>query len=833
MLKLRDLARAYNDKTRSYAELLPWFQQVTPGLVLNLDGSLLAVFEYAGPDVESSTDEEVNVAIESMEIALRSFDDHNILWSFLDKRRCRYVGDVTGDNPVARYVSSVWNQEVDGGDLAAVRHVLCISYQPFGGNNGFFDEVGSRVVGNQEPFPKAILGVAMERLSFKSHLQRLEGKVRAAVEAFENQLTSFTNTLGVRIGIRRLRDGAMLAELSNRANVASPRRTVQLPESGPCYLNTMLPTDTVTRLPAGTLVFDGSAGKRLVAMHSVKGYAGFAHNAVVEALLKVPADFTLVQMFRFLDKHKAEKFIQDQEGHYRANIKGPLVQIVEKLTGLESERVNLGMAALAEDAQAALIESTAEDVGYGYHTMAVQVLSGSQQELDRASQSIVGVLANAGYGLVRENVNLVSAFATTIPGAADAVLRSTMLSTRNLSDLTVLRTLSAGPASNRFLTEQRGVPTGPLAVLRTHSDVPENFHLHVGDVGHFMVVGPAGSGKTTFINFLLTCWQSYSPCRAFVLDKDQSNYITITSLGGQYVDLRPGRETARMSPARWCNRPQDYPKLRRWLEIAMCAFDSRELSVREIQVIDKAIEMLAHQHGERSLSALHALINAQDQALGDRLLPWTAGQRYGQMFDNVEDTFALSDICGIEVGGLLADEHLAPAVLGYLFETIEEMVDSTIPTFIYLEEGWYLLQNDTFRARFEDWIKTMRKRTALVGIATQSVADIRRTPISSTLNDNIKTRIFLPNVQAFDSADIYRGMFGLRDDEIEVIRGARQKSDYFIVQENRRRLLNVTLPPEILALTRSDARAKAIFERQRNEGGDDWLGRYVMEINNG
>jgi type IV secretion system protein VirB4 len=75
-------------------------------------------------------------------------------------------------------------------------------------------------------------------------------------------------------------------------------------------------------------------------------------------------------------------------------------------------------------------------------------------------------------------------------------------------------------------------------------------------------------------------------------------------------------------------------------------------------------------------------------------------------------------------------------------------------------------------------------------------------------------------------------MLGLREDEIEVIRTARQKREYYIVQDERRRLVAPHLTGEILALTRSDARAKEIFRRARARGGDDWLARYVAEVCN-
>jgi type IV secretion system protein VirB4 len=260
------------------------------------------------------------------------------------------------------------------------------------------------------------------------------------------------------------------------------------------------------------------------------------------------------------------------------------------------------------------------------------------------------------------------------------------------------------------------------------------------------------------------------------------------------------------------------------------AFDDSALSAHQIKVIDTSINIVASQEGERSLSALYQIIRGQDLDLAERLQPWTRGNRYGDIFDHPEDDFVLSDLCGIEVGGLLDDAHLAPAVQAYLFEVVEDKVGGTIPTFIYLEEGWYLLRNEAFRNRFEDWIKTMRKRNTSVGIATQSMKELRDTPITATLNDNLITRIYVPNYQARDSADVYKDKCGLRDHEVDILRLARQKGQYYIAQNEHRRLVDVVLPADVLALTRSDARAKEAFARWRNSGREDWLQEYIRSL---
>src|SRR6185312_12511220 len=117
----RRLFRGYNSRLRSYAEVLPWFRQIAPGLVLNLDGTLLALFDYDALSLESTSETEMDAAVDTMEIALRGFDEHNCLWTFLDKRRHRYTRRLPLANPVADYVDEAWCRTLDDGNLGQVR----------------------------------------------------------------------------------------------------------------------------------------------------------------------------------------------------------------------------------------------------------------------------------------------------------------------------------------------------------------------------------------------------------------------------------------------------------------------------------------------------------------------------------------------------------------------------------------------------------------------------------------------------------------------------------------------------------------------------------------
>ena len=57
----------------------------------------------------------------------------------------------------------------------------------------------------------------------------------------------------------------------------------------------------------------------------------------------------------------------------------------------------------------------------------------------------------------------------------------------------------------------------------------------------------------------------------------------------------------------------------------------------------------------------------------------------------------------------------------YLFHRIEERLDGS-PTMILIDEAWKALDDPMFAARIRNWMKTLRKRNAMIGFATQSAA---------------------------------------------------------------------------------------------------------------
>jgi len=218
------------------------------------------------------------------------------------------------------------------------------------------------------------------------------------------------------------------------------------------------------------------------------------------------------------------------------------------------------------------------------------------------------------------------------------------------------------------------------------------------------------------------------------------------------------------------------------------------------------------------------------------MLPWLEDGGTYPHFDSVEDDFRLSDFTDVEMGGLLEDEILAPVFIDYAFFCIDEMLtlDPTAaikPTLIYLEEVWYLLKNKKLRERFDNWLRTLAKKNAIVGMTTQSLAEIADSDIFTTIIDNIQNRIFLPNPSVMAHLDLYRDKFQLNDEQIERIRTAKRKVQYYFVNpEGMSRMVNVKFPPEMLACLRSDQLARMKYEEFRAKLVPDWQEQYIEEL---
>ena len=70
---------------------------------------------------------------------------------------------------------------------------------------------------------------------------------------------------------------------------------------------------------------------------------------------------------------------------------------------------------------------------------------------------------------------------------------------------------------------------------QTTGNTPFRLNLHVDDVGHTMIVGPTGSGKSVLLAILAAQFRRYPEAQVYFFDKDGSIKALTAGVGGDFL----------------------------------------------------------------------------------------------------------------------------------------------------------------------------------------------------------------------------------------------------------------------------------------------------------
>lgn len=432
---------------------------------------------------------------------------------------------------------------------------------------------------------------------------------------------------------------------------------------------------------------------------------------------------------------------------------------------------------------------------------------------------------------MRESVNALEAWFGSLPGHVYANVRQPCVSTLNLAHMIPLSAVWAGPERDGHFDAP------PLFYARTEGSTPFRFALHVGDVGHTLIAGPTGAGKSVLLAFMAMQFCRYAGARIFAFDFGGSIRAATLAMGGDWHDLggalaQDGNDAVALQPLARIDEPGERAWAAEWVA-TLLEREGVTVAPDLKEHLWSALTSLASAPvAERTITGLSALL--QSLALKQALQPYCVGGPWGQLLDAEHERLGVADIQAFEIEGLIGS-GAASAVLSYLFHRIEDRFDGS-PTLLIIDEGWLALDDRAFAGQLREWLKTLRKKNASVIFATQSLADIDASPIAPALIESCPTRIFLPNDRALEPqiTAIYR-RFGLNDRQIEILSRATPKRDYYCQSRRGNRLFDLGLSEVALAFTAASSpdnqtAIDRIFSRHGRDGfAAAWLAHKGVE----
>ncbi|MGE0181670.1 MAG: conjugal transfer protein TrbE [Parvularculaceae bacterium] len=756
MLNLKE----YQQRPKRLADYLPWAALVAPGIVLNKDGSFQRTIRYRGPDQMSASAEELVSFTARINNVLKRFSSGWAL--FFEAARV----------PAADYPAS---EALEGAALL-IDEERRARFESAGAH---FESQYFLTFAFLPPTDRTAKGEAMfltreagaKAALARDHLDYFIRESDRAIDLLEELLPECA----------ALDDGETLTFL--HGCISTKRHGVAAPET-PMFLDAVLADCALT---GGLEPMLGAHHLRIV---SVLGFPPASTPGLLDALNSLGFPYRWTTRFISLDKPLATRELTKYRRQWFARRKSIAAIIKETLFNEQSVLVDTDADNKAADADAALQELGADDVAFGYLTCSIVVGDEDAAIVEAQAKEIDRVLNGLGFVTIRESVNAVDAFLGSLPGHLYANIRAPLLHTLNVAHLAPLSAVWAGEPRNAHLNAP------PLIQATTHETTPFRFSTHIGDVGHALVVGPTGAGKSVLLALMAMQFRRYEGAQIFAFDKGRSMRASVLALGGAFHDLGSSDAPA-FQPLKDIDGAGARARAQNWL-LGILAQQGVSIDPTISDALWLALSNLAEAPArERTLTGLSLLLQRAD--LRDALKPFTIDGPFGALFDAEDETLGLTDIQGFEMESLMRREAAVAPALVYLFDRLEARFDGR-PTLLLIDEAWVFLDHPLFAARLRDWLKTLRKKNVSVIFATQSLSDIQSSRIAPAIIESCPSRVFLANARARETGirAAYEG-FGLNARQIDLIADATPKRHYYYQSAIGNRLFELALGPVALS----------------------------------
>ncbi len=722
----------------SAAHFIPYRCHWNSDTILTYKEEMIRVIKIKGFAFETVDDIDIDLKKDARNNLLKGMATGNLSLYFHTIRR-KEKGFPDGEMPDAfsHRVNEEW----------AIKH---------SDDKSFVNEHYLTIIRGQDTSGIAILEGMAKKLQHKTDRLAWENYMRECYdeldEMTERVLSGFANYGAQTLGMIETEEGvhSELLEFLARLINAGYSQPISIPLG---EISHHLP---ISRLYFGSksIEIHNSNGIKHAGLVAIKEYRPSTHAGVLDGFMQMPFELVISQSFSFINRMIAISSMQLQQRR--------LVQ---------SEDV--GVSQIQEIDQA-LDSAMSGEFAFGNHHLTILCAEDTPKSLESALSMAVVELSNSGINGVREKLNMEPAFWAQLPGNAEYMARRCTVNTYNVAAFASFHNYPSGKRKKNHWGDA-------VTVFNTVSGTPYFFSFHVRDVGHTMIIGPTGSGKTVLLNFLCAQAQKFN-CRLFFFDKDRGAEIFIRAIRGRYM-VPDAAKNSGFNPFQLEETNSNKAFLVEFLK-TLVSINGEVVTPQDMERINEAIngnyKLPQNQRRMRNIAPFMGL--SGPGTLAGRLGMWHSNGSHAKLFDNPEDVidFTVSRTFGIEMGEILKDKTSVAPVLLYLFHRIQSSLDGS-PTMIVLDEAWALIGNAVFAPKIKDWLKVLRKLNTFVVFATQSVEDAAKSSISDTLVQQTATQIFLPNLKA---TPLYREVFMLSEREFSLVKTTDPSTRFFLVKQD-------------------------------------------------
>lgn len=777
--------RGGRDEYGAAADFLNWGALPAPGVVVCKDGSLLAGWEVSGLDTESLQPEVLNGILERFGRGLSNFADGDALWMRLDRRPFDEMELPEGRDhlPALEFMSRDMQAQLLSDELYSNTLHLCWQHVPADPDQ----PIGVQI----EEFNR-LADAAQSRLGSALRLRRLGTR-------------HVERALGPDFKTDELVDHLASTISGRTRKLRQPKQPEHL------YLDSLLAVgfeqSDLNELP----IIDG----RRCAVLSIEGLPAEYPDEVLSELEQINFEYAWVSRFVPQARSKTRATVKNLRRQWRQSAADVGAQV-----GGTSE----GDRDVYADAMVAELDHITHDVGrpgvvYGSFASTLMIFADEdtpEREFQAKIEAINSALQDAGFLMRIERHSALEVFLAALPGHSHRRPRDVYISGRNFADLMPLRTLWKGEEYCPSPLFPKRSPS--LMLARTSTGELFRFNLHNGDVGHTVIFGPTSGGKSVLLGAIATNFLKYSQAQVIFFDKQRSVERASHVFGGRFTSfgetegqgLSPLSDTPSLGPE-WA---------RKWLEQMASLGGLSVTSDMRLDLGAAVNNMFAV--GKFSLSEVCNFVS-------DMNLRRVLEDQKGTILDapTGREGLAWADFTVFETHELFeGNQAHAILILDYIFASVSKRFTGR-PTLLIIDEAWAFMRHEVFAARIRHWLKEARKSNVAVVLATQQLEDVVNSDLMQVMNENCKTKIFLPNAGAKtdEASNQYRAL-GLNTAQIDLVASLVPQQDYYLVKPSVARVVDFAFGDVTLSMigktsTAQSAAAAKAFAKDPKYWMDD------------
>ena len=786
------------------SDVLTWLMSPIPGVILCKDGSLLAGYYFVGRDLTTLSNHDRNVTSSSIALAIKTLGGN---WSLhVDATRLpsdTYPPRQDWPEPISRQIDEERRAQYEThGTAFETIQTLVLRWLP---PSSLHRRTASFLLNR-------------EVVSQDQDLEQCLGAFEEALSVFEDALA---NTLSLtRMRIREEINERRTDELWTHLRWTLTGEAIALAPRLP-----MIHLDTQTACPVFYASTPPRFGDEWIGIVCLDDLPDATYPNLLHELQALPFSARCNTRFIALDDNEAKREVKKIRTMWSQQTRGLADRILHPQPTANSV-INEDAVSMKDESEWLLSMLNTGRMGLGYVSCVVVLRHANREVLHQQARTVRQLLQHHGFAARIEDVNAVEGFFGSLPGHVAENVRSRLIDTQTLANLLPLTSTWLGPPrcpSDKI--EDGNAP--PLVICRTEGSTPFRFSLHVQDVGHTLLFGPSGTGKSTLIALFCAQWFRYPNATVVAIDKDLSLRTLTHAVGGAHHILSVSGGTEQFAPFHAIDDPGERAWAADWIE-QLCLVQGVKPTLEQRELIRDGIKDTADTGGARTFSAVTAAI--QDLEIKNALQPYYGEGDYGAIFDGEHDSIKQDRWTCIELAAVMSSsDKLRLPALTYLFRIVERQAQGQ-PLLLVIDEAWAALKHDVFREKVGEWLVTLRKKNVAVLLATQSVSDIANSDIQQIIVENCPTQIFGANDRAPEHADTYAAV-GLQPSALEILASLQPKRHYYIMQRGEgARVVDFHLGPKTLAFcgvsAENDLKRVDVL---RNQHPDDWVALWLQE----